>query len=95
LSASPLVGESRGVGLIGGLELVANKQSREPYPAEVKVGATVAAKALANGLIVRGLPGDVIGICPPMIIEETEIDILFDRLALALAETENLMRDAA
>ena len=95
LSNSPLVGESRGIGLIGGLELVANKQNREPYPAEVKVGATVAAKALANGLIVRGLPGDVIGICPPMIIEETEIDTLFDRLALALAETENLLRDAA
>ena len=95
LSNSPLVGESRGIGLIGGLELVANKQNREPYPAEVKVGATVASKALANGLIVRGLPGDVIGICPPMIIEETEIDTLFDRLALALAETENLLRDAA
>ena len=43
----------------------------------------------------RGLPGDVIGICPPMIIEETEIDMLFDRLALALDETENLLRDAA
>jgi 4-aminobutyrate--pyruvate transaminase len=95
LSHSPLVGESRGIGLIGGLELVANKQNREPYPAEVKVGATVASKALANGLIVRGLPGDVIGICPPMIIEETEIDTLFDRLALALAETENLLRNAA
>ena len=70
-------------------------QNPSPIAPEVKVAATVAAKALANGLIVRALPGDVIGICPPLIIEEAEIDKLFDRLALALAETENLLRDAA
>jgi 4-aminobutyrate--pyruvate transaminase len=95
MGSSPLVGESRGVGLIGGLELVADRRSRKPYPPEVGAATIVAAQALANGLIVRSLPGDVIGICPPLIIEEAEIDELFDRLALALATTENLLRDAA
>jgi len=91
LSSSPLVGESRGIGLIGGVELVADQQTRKPYPPQIKAAAKVSARALANGLIVRALPGDVIGICPPMIIKETEIDKLFDRLEIALTETEDLL----
>jgi 4-aminobutyrate--pyruvate transaminase len=55
----------------------------------------VAASALAKGLIVRALPGDVIGICPPLIITKEQIDELFDALALAVNETENLLTKAA
>ena len=95
LNTSPLVGEARSVGLIGGLELVADKRSREQYPVEIKVAATVAARAQAHGLIVRPLGGDVIGICPPLIIEKEQVDQLFDRLAIALAEAEQLLLDAA
>ncbi len=95
LGSSSLVGEARGVGLIGALELVMDKNSAEQYPPEVKAGATLAARAQARGLIVRALPGDVIGICPPLIITETQIDELFDSLAEALSETEGLLRRAA
>ena len=95
LGNSTLVGEARGVGLIGALELVMNKNSAEQYPAEVKAGATLAARAQARGLIVRALPGDVIGICPPLIITEAQIDELFDSLAEAVSETEGLLRRAA
>ncbi len=95
LGSSPLVGEARGVGLIGALELVMDKNSKEQYPAEVKAGATLAARAQARGLIVRALPGDVIGICPPLIITEAQIDELFDSLAEAVSETEGLLRRAA
>ena len=95
LGSSPLVGEARGVGLIGALELVMDKNSKEQYPAEVKAGATLAARAQARGLIVRALPGDVIGICPPLIITEVQIDELFDALAEAVSETEGLLRRAA
>ena len=95
LGSSTLVGEARGVGLIGALELVMDKNSAEQYPAEVKAGATLAARAQARGLIVRALPGDVIGICPPLIITEAQIDELFDSLAEALSETEGLLRRAA
>ena len=95
LGSSPLVGEARGVGLIGALELVMDKHSKEQYPAEVKAGATLAARAQARGLIVRALPGDVIGICPPLIITEAQIDELFDSLAEAVSETEGLLRRAA
>ena len=95
LGSSTLVGEARGVGLIGALELVMDKNSAEQYPAEVKAGATLAARAQARGLIVRALPGDVIGIGPPLIITEAQIDELFDSLAEAVSETEGLLRRAA
>jgi len=95
LSKSPLVGEARGVGLIGALELVADKNTREQYPAELKIGATLAARALNHGLVVRALPGDVIGICPPLIITKEQIDELFDSLSIAVTETEALVKKAA
>ena len=95
LGSSTLVGEARGVGLIGALELVMDKNSAKQYPAEVKAGATLVARAQARGLIVRALPGDVIGICPPLIITETQIDELFDSLAEAVSGTEGLLRRAA
>ena len=95
LADSVLVGEARGVGLIGALELVMDKSTREQYPVAAKAAPTLAAQALARGLIVRPLPGDVIGICPPLIISEAQIDELFDSLAAAVAETEKLLRKAA
>ena len=95
LSASTIVGEARGVGLIAALELVEDKATRTQFPVEAKAAAALAASALARGLIVRGLPGDVIGICPPLIIESSQIDELFDKLGAAVAETEGLLRKAA
>ncbi len=95
LADSVLVGEARGVGLIGALELVMDKSTREQYPVATKAAPTLAARALARGLIVRPLPGDVIGICPPLIISEAQVDELFDSLTAAVTETEELLRKAA
>ena len=92
---SPIVGEARGVGLIGALEIVMDKSTRDQYPPEVKAGAQIAAAALAKGLIVRALPGDVIGICPPLIITKEQIDELFDALASAVGDTANILKQAA
>ncbi len=86
LSAHPLVGESRGVGLIGGLEIVEDKASKASFDPSVKAAFKVAQRALANGLIVRPLPSDSIGVCPPLIISEEEIHTLFNRLKDALDE---------
>lgn len=84
LGDHPLVGDARSVGLLGGLEIVADKAAKESFPPAAKAAATVAAKALEAGLIVRALPGDAVGICPPLIITEAEVDDLFDRLEQAL-----------
>jgi 4-aminobutyrate---pyruvate transaminase len=91
----PLVGEARGVGLIGGIEIVRDKATREQFEPTMKVAAQVAANCAKHGLMLRPLPGDVVGICPPLIIEDSEIDELFDRLQAALDDTAGVMALAA
>ena len=87
LGEHPLVGEARGMGLVGALELVADKRSKQPFDGKKGVGAQVVRNAEAEGLIVRGIAGDVLTICPPMIIAPAEINELFDRLGRALDKT--------
>jgi len=87
LAGHPLVGEARGLGLIGALELVADKASRRGFAPSEGVGAQAMRLAEAEGLIVRAVGGDNIAVCPPLIISEAEIDELFDRLARALDKT--------
>jgi len=91
LGSHPLVGEARGMGLIGALELVQDKQSKKPFEAAVAVGALAAEMALEHGLIVRAA-GDTLAICPPLIIEDKQIDQLFDRLSSTLDQTHAELR---
>jgi 4-aminobutyrate--pyruvate transaminase len=83
LADHPLVGDARGVGLIGALELVRDKASRAQYEPSAGVGALLGDIALEKGLIVRAL-ADTIALCPPLIISESEIDDLFNRLEKSL-----------
>jgi 4-aminobutyrate---pyruvate transaminase len=87
LNDHPLIGEARGVGLIGGMEIVADKQTKRQYDAKKGVAAKAVTFAQAEGLIVRSLMGDRIALCPPLIITPEEIDGLFDRLERALDKT--------
>lgn len=88
LADHPLVGEARGVGLIGAVELVADKPSKRSFDAKVQVAAKCAALAHEEGLIVRALGADAVAVCPPLVITEEEIGELFDRLERALDRTE-------
>jgi 4-aminobutyrate--pyruvate transaminase len=87
LAEHPLVGEARGIGLIGGVELVADKRTKRSFEPASALGARCVRFAEENGLMVRSIAGDVVSICPPLIIEPREIDELFDRLARALDQT--------
>jgi 4-aminobutyrate---pyruvate transaminase len=87
LGEHPLVGEARGIGLIGGVELVADKRTKRPFEPTYAIGARCVRFAEENALIVRSIAGDVVSICPPLIITRQEIDELFDRLTLALDQT--------
>jgi 4-aminobutyrate--pyruvate transaminase len=82
----PLVGEVRGVGLIGAIELVANKATHANFDAGMKVGARLAKICEANGVISRGLPGDALAFSPPLIITEAEIHEMLDVVAKSLDE---------
>jgi 4-aminobutyrate--pyruvate transaminase len=92
LNNHPLVGEARGLGLIGGVELVANKKSRQSFTPGQGVGPRAVRFAEDEGLIVRAVMGDVLTLCPPLIITDGEIDELFDRLTRALDKTLDWVR---
>ena len=87
LGRHPLVGQARGLGLIGALELAEDPAARKPFDPQRGVGAQVVRRAQAHGLIVRVLGGDVIAFSPPLVISESEIDSMIERTALALDET--------
>ena len=91
LGNHPLVGEARGMGLIGAVELVNDKQSKKSFDPAVGAGPLAADLALKNGLVVRAA-GDTVAICPPLIINDGEIDQLFDRLSLTLDHTQAELR---
>jgi 4-aminobutyrate--pyruvate transaminase len=82
-----LVGEARGLGLIGGVELVADKASKRSFNPQHGVGAMAVRFAEEEGLIVRAVIGDVLTLAPPLIIKASEIEELFNRLTRALDQT--------
>ncbi len=86
LREHPLVGEAAGIGLIGAIELVADKKTRESFPPAKAVAATLGKFLEDEGIIARPLLGDRIAICPPLVIDEVEIDELFDRFERGLAK---------
>lgn len=85
LGQLPFVGHTRGMGLLGGLELVQDVAAKRFFAPEAKAAMRVAALATEAGLLVRALPGDTIAICPPLVITEAQIDELFGLLEGALA----------
>ena len=87
LGNHPLVGDTRGIGLIGAVQLVKNKATKALFDPALRVGAAVMNSAVGHGLFVRALIDDTVAVCPPLIITEDQIDDLFDRLAKALDDT--------
>jgi 4-aminobutyrate---pyruvate transaminase len=88
----PLVGEVRGIGLIGAVELVADKTTKASFDPAEAVGPFLIKRAHQHGVILRAL-GDSIAFCPPLIINEAEIDLMIERFALALDDTFAMARE--
>jgi len=91
----PLVGEVRGMGLIGALELAQDPAAHTPFDPKRGVGAYLVRRAQEHGLITRVLGGDVIAFSPPLIITEAEIDRMLDCTEQALADTLAWVRAGA
>lgn len=81
----PLVGEVRGLGLIAGVELVANKATKEKFDPVGSVGALVSQIAQEKGLIIRGIQ-DTLAFCPPLVITPEEVNNMVDIFEAALNE---------
>lgn len=79
----PIVGEVRGVGMIAGVELAADRKAKKPFDAAKGVGAIVQEEMKARGVLVRAL-GDVIAFCPPLIISDNELKTVAARFGEAL-----------
>jgi len=92
LAEHPLVGEAKGVGLIGAVELVADKATKASHPPAQMTGQACANFAQAEGLFVRALLGDRVAFCPPLIITDAEINEMFDRFVRALDKTQAWLR---
>jgi adenosylmethionine-8-amino-7-oxononanoate aminotransferase len=87
----PNVGEIRVTGLFAGLELVADRETREPFARTDKVAERVVREARANGLLVYagtgmadGTNGDAIVLGPPFVVTEAELATIVERLAAAI-----------
>jgi adenosylmethionine-8-amino-7-oxononanoate aminotransferase len=95
LREHPHVGEVRGRGLLAGVELVADKGTRRPFPRPLKKAEAVTAQAFANGLVVYpstgcadGRSGDLVMLAPPFVTTEAQIDEMTEVLERTLAELE-------
>ena len=82
----PLVGEARGAGLMGALELSPDRERAATFAQPGKVGGKLSAELLNRGVLLRAM-GDTLGFCPPMIITEAEIDEMFAPMQAALDAT--------
>ena len=89
-----LVGEVRGIGMIGAVELVADKAAKQNFDPALKIAGRMAKLGEQHGVICRGLPNDSIAFSPPLIITVAEIDEMLDRVSRALDElTVQLRRE--
>ena len=87
----PLVGEARGVGMIGALEFVSNKATKAGFTPYGSIGTYCFERCHAHGLIPRNV-GDGIALCPPLIITPTQIDDLVGIILKSLDEAEPKLR---
>jgi adenosylmethionine-8-amino-7-oxononanoate aminotransferase len=86
LRQHPLVGDARQRGLLGALELVADKRSKRGFEASLRVSERVTRSALRNGLIFRSFGDNILGFAPALCYGPAEFDLLFERLTRVLDE---------
>ena len=91
LGDHPLVGEARGVGLIGAIELVADRKTKRSFDFKKGIGATMVNKLQDLGMIARNVQ-DTIAFCPPLVITVDEIHAMFDIVESALDLMEEDVR---
>ncbi len=89
----PHVGDIRGRGLFQGVEIVADRASKAPFPARHGLAGRIKKQAMANGLIcypfagtVDGDSGDHVLLAPPFIVSDAQLDELTDKLARSIDE---------
>ena len=90
-ASHPLVGEVRGAGLVGGVELVADKASRKTFDQRGALGAYIFRRAHDHGLIIRAIY-DTIAFCPPLITTEDDVAQIFEAFGKTLDDAAEWAR---
>jgi len=88
-----LVGDVRGIGLIGAIEIVRDKPTRQSFDPKAGVAAYLVRRAQHHGVILRNMPGDIVAFCPPLIATQAEIDEMLAGFAKALDDTARMVRE--
>jgi adenosylmethionine-8-amino-7-oxononanoate aminotransferase len=95
----PAVGDVRGIGLLAGIEFVADKKTKAPFPRRLLFAETFTDRAQEAGLMVwpnvgqaDGENGDLVCLAPPFVIKEAEIDEIVSRFKTALERTQDDLR---
>jgi 4-aminobutyrate--pyruvate transaminase len=88
-----LIGDARGIGLIGAVELVRDKASKTSFEAKAGVAAYLVRRAQHHGAILRNMPGDIVAFSPPLIISESEIDEMMACFGKALDDTWAMVKE--
>ncbi len=91
----PLIGEARGLGLIGAVEVVRDKATKQSFDAKAEVAAFLVRRAQHHGVILRNMPGDIVAFCPPLIVSEREIDEMLAGFERALDDTWTMAKEKA
>ena len=89
----PLIGEARGIGLIGAVELVRDKATRQSFDPKAGIAAYLVRRAQHHGAILRNMPGDIVAFSPPLIISEAEIDAMMECFGKALDDTWAMVKE--
>jgi adenosylmethionine-8-amino-7-oxononanoate aminotransferase len=95
--SQPLIGDIRGKGLLAGIELVADRATGAPAPAELELARKAHLAAQEHGLMIYpgagtdGVAGDQILVSPPLTVEADDIDEIVERLALGLNDVAKLL----
>ena len=92
-ASHPLIGEARGLGLIGAVELVRDKATKASFDPKAGVAAYLVRRAQHHGVILRNMPGDIVAFSPPLVIGEGEIDELMRGFGKALDDTWAMVRE--
>jgi 4-aminobutyrate--pyruvate transaminase len=89
----PLIGEARGIGLIGAVEIVRDKATKHGFDPKAGVAAFLVRRAQHHGAILRNMPGDIVAFSPPLIISEAEIDEMMACFGKALDDTWAMVKE--
>jgi len=90
-----IVGDARSIGLMGALEFVQDRASKEPFPTETRLGARILKAGLAHGLVTYpgsgmadGTRGDIISLYPPLTFTTAHVDEMIEKLDATLTDVE-------